>query len=101
MTAIITRLSRDMPEQLSRADLDAAADAYVDDLRVTHQNLLTRQAQWANRRAEQAAHRAGVDQPIMPQAPAKAETSLLWECLYGIGCIGLIVVFAVQYAATH
>lgn len=33
MTAALTRLYRDMPQELSRADLDAATDAHLQSLR--------------------------------------------------------------------
>lgn len=51
MTAQLIRLYRDMPDQLSRADLDAATDAHVDQLR--RDRLPALRADWAANRLTQ------------------------------------------------
>lgn len=51
MTAQIIRLARDMPQELSRADLDAATDAHVAELR--RDMLLALRTDWAANRLTQ------------------------------------------------
>ena len=51
MTAQLIRLYADMPRELSRADLDAATDAHVDQLR--RDRLPALRADWAANRLTQ------------------------------------------------